>query len=135
MNEQDVWQVINFFSKVFSLTVQGWLDWNETADEETLLASLGQGYTVRLSLVADLEGKSPEPDHTLVLYEGSKSLLTVSRTSAGIDEWAMENGFDGSYSLMLRLWEMAQYKASNISKHLDAANSLLDQIALDRENG
>lgn len=126
-------EIGEFFISVYRSTLLRLLDWEETADEDTLLAPIGKGYTVRLSLIPDLDNQSGEQDHSLALYEDRKRVFLLDRNEESLKGVAQTLGEKFMYTLFNKLWKVASFQASDAAPHLKEATLLLKN-KLDQED-
>lgn len=127
----------SFFLKVLHATKRGILAWEVTANPELLVAPLEGQYSIRLALVEDFEGQTPEPDHILTLFKERKAILRVDRREISSDRWNQIAGeeYKGGnvYQAFLDLWKYASLKANRVVDEIEVVNRLLDKKLLGEE--
>ena len=118
-----------FLKRILRLSRRGDLGWEVTADPNTIAASLGEDYSVRIQIVPDLSNEDSGPDHQISLMKGRRLLFTLDRQSfldtAPFQSLFSQKGEFYMYTLFKELWDRAYMKAAKISDDLDHVNQLL----------
>ncbi len=119
-------EIAEFVARLLKQTRKGAVAWKESGTD-ALEADLGSGYSVRLRLVADLDGETSGEDHLLLVQKGGADLFTVDRryVSATDLSKALDEQVDYSFAVFDELWTRALLKGRKVSDHIAALNTLL----------
>lgn len=125
----------SFLVKVLRATKRGIIAWEATANPDLIVAPLEGEYSIRLEMVPDFEGASPDPDHILSLYKGRKVVLRTDRREISLDTLIKLSGekYDNAYHVFKDLWKYASLKANRIPEEIETVNRLLDKKLLEEE--
>ncbi|MDQ3818793.1 MAG: hypothetical protein M3362_14095 [Acidobacteriota bacterium] len=125
--------VESFLARVLRATKRGIIAWEATANPELIVAPLEGEYSIRLEMVPDFEGATPEPDHILSLYKARKIILRIDRREISLERLNKVSGeeYDTAYQAFNELWKYASLKANRIPEEIEAVNRLLDKKLLE----
>lgn len=120
-------EMVEFAVKIARATHRDKLEWEVTADQDVLLASLGGPYTAKLERGLRSRGDVEDDVFTayeLVLIKGRDELFRLDDDMLSETSFANSLG-DDAYSVLREMWTRAILKAKKVTEELNEVNRLL----------
>ena len=131
-------EMVEFAVNVAQATNRDKLEWEVTADEDVLLASLGGPYTAKLERVLRSRGDVDDDVFTayeLVLIKGRDELFRLDADMLSETSFAKSIGKQ-TYSVLREMWTRAILKAKKVTEELNEVNRLLSaKLGSERSDG
>jgi hypothetical protein len=120
-------EMVEFAVNVARATINDKLEWEVTADEDVVLASLGGPYTAKLERVSRRDDNEDYyPDYELALIKGRDELFRLDGEMLSGTSFAESVGSDQySHPILRNMWTRAILKAKKVTEDLIEVNRLL----------